>query len=246
MQARSFSTVTRVLLERELAKHEARHDFGRPASSPFHYDPVDRHVHRTRHDPSRSPGGGGQPPCRSRPHWRLCCGAGRGHSRSLRGRQSTRTLRSPACAGTGFRSRSRLPRCLGVLGGSGSNAAGYSCRGTFVLDGQRYSDTIPGDTLLAPGTTVRLVTVESDPGLIATIQQVESDHTSWAGVHSPDRAPGRTGGSRGRHRRPEPQRLGDRQLSSAPLESGLPGRPPLLPGPRRGRVALVRSRTGRH
>jgi hypothetical protein len=69
-------------------------------------------------------------------------------------------------------------KCLGVLGGSGSNAAGYSCRGTFVLNGKRYTHTIPGDTLLAPGTIVRLVTVESDPGLIATVNQVESDRTS--------------------------------------------------------------------
>ena len=70
--------------------------------------------------------------------------------------------------------------CLGVLGGSGSNAAGYSCRGTFVLDGKRHAGTIPGGTLLAPGTTVRMVTVESHPGLIATIHQAESDHTSSA------------------------------------------------------------------
>jgi hypothetical protein len=72
-----------------------------------------------------------------------------------------------------------VSRCRGVLSGSGSNAAGYSCRGTFALDGKRYSDTIPGDTLLAPGTTLRMVTVESDPGLIATIHQVEGERTSW-------------------------------------------------------------------
>jgi hypothetical protein len=70
--------------------------------------------------------------------------------------------------------------CLGVLGGSGSNAAGYSCRGTFVLDGKSHAGTIPGSTLLAPGTTLRMVTVESHPGLIATIHQAESDHTSSA------------------------------------------------------------------
>ena len=72
-----------------------------------------------------------------------------------------------------------VSRCLGELSGSGSNAAGYSCRGTFVLNGQRHSGTIPGNTLLAPGTTVRMVTVESDPGLIATIHQAETGHTSW-------------------------------------------------------------------
>jgi hypothetical protein len=72
-----------------------------------------------------------------------------------------------------------VSRCLGALSGSGSNAAGYSCRGTFVLDGRRHSGTIPGHALLAPGTTVRLVTVESDPGIIATIHEAESEHTSW-------------------------------------------------------------------
>jgi hypothetical protein len=68
--------------------------------------------------------------------------------------------------------------CRGLMGGSGSNAAGASCSGTFVLDGRRYSATIPGDTIRAPGTTIRLVTVESDPGLLATAHQVESEHAS--------------------------------------------------------------------
>jgi hypothetical protein len=72
-----------------------------------------------------------------------------------------------------------VSRCMGVLSGSGSNVTGYICRGTFVLDGHRHSGTIPGNALLAPGTTLRLVTVESDPGLIATIHQAESEHTSW-------------------------------------------------------------------
>jgi hypothetical protein len=71
-----------------------------------------------------------------------------------------------------------VSRCLGVLSGSGSNAAGYSCRGTFVLDGRRHSETIPGNALLGPGTTLRLVTVKNDPALIATVHQAESEHTS--------------------------------------------------------------------
>jgi hypothetical protein len=69
--------------------------------------------------------------------------------------------------------------CRGLLGGSGSNAAGDSCSGTFVLQGRRYSATIPGDTLRAPGSTIRLVTVASDPGLLATVHQVQSEHASW-------------------------------------------------------------------
>jgi hypothetical protein len=69
--------------------------------------------------------------------------------------------------------------CRGLLGGSGSNATGSSCSGTFVLAGRRYSSTIPGGTLRAPGTTVRLMTIESDPGLLATFHQVKSEHASW-------------------------------------------------------------------
>ena len=78
-----------------------------------------------------------------------------------------------------------VTECLGALGGSGSNAAGYSCRGTFVLDGHRHLVGLPGQSLLAPGATVRLVTVKSNPGLVATSQQVETEHTSWAGLILP-------------------------------------------------------------
>src|SRR6202044_1163709 len=44
--------------------------------------------------------------------------------------------------------------CLGLLGGSGSNAAGYSCRGTYALDGKTYSERLPGDSFHRPGSTV--------------------------------------------------------------------------------------------
>ena len=45
--------------------------------------------------------------------------------------------------------------CQGLLGGSGSNSAGYSCRGTYELDGHRYDEVLPGTALHAPGTVVR-------------------------------------------------------------------------------------------
>ncbi len=70
--------------------------------------------------------------------------------------------------------------CLGQLGGSGSNAAGYACRGTFALDGHRYNDAIPGNTLYPPGTTLRAVTVPSDPALLSTARAVASEHSSSA------------------------------------------------------------------
>jgi hypothetical protein len=68
--------------------------------------------------------------------------------------------------------------CQGLLGGSGSNAAGYACRGTFTLDGRRYSDNIPGNVQRLPGSTVRAVTVRDDPALIDTATALAHEHPS--------------------------------------------------------------------
>lgn len=68
--------------------------------------------------------------------------------------------------------------CLGLLGGSGSNAAGNTCRGSFTLDGRRHVVDIPGDVERPPGTTVRAVTVASDPGLLETVSQLSTEHAS--------------------------------------------------------------------
>jgi hypothetical protein len=69
--------------------------------------------------------------------------------------------------------------CIGLMGGSGSNLAGYSCQGTFLLDGHRHSDDIPGDSLLRPGSTVRGVSASSDPGLLSTVGVLATQHSSW-------------------------------------------------------------------
>ena len=61
-----------------------------------------------------------------------------------------------------------MTACLGQLGGSGSNAAGYQCRGSFTIDGRHYNEIIPGTTLLPLGTTVRGVIDPGDPALIST------------------------------------------------------------------------------
>jgi len=68
--------------------------------------------------------------------------------------------------------------CIGLLGGSGSNDAGYSCHGTFVLQGHRYDDAIPGNMQLAPGSTLAGVTVASDPALFTTAALLPTQHTS--------------------------------------------------------------------
>jgi hypothetical protein len=69
--------------------------------------------------------------------------------------------------------------CIGLMGGSGSNLAGYSCKGTFFLDGHRQNDAIPGTTFLRPDSTIRGVAVPSDPGLLSTVGILETEHSSW-------------------------------------------------------------------
>jgi di/tricarboxylate transporter len=70
--------------------------------------------------------------------------------------------------------------CNALLGGSGSNAAGYRCRGSYELDGHRYQETLPDDSPYAIGTKVKVIAAENDPGLIATAQQVRSARASWS------------------------------------------------------------------
>jgi hypothetical protein len=69
--------------------------------------------------------------------------------------------------------------CLGLLGGSGSNAAGYSCRGSYTLDGKHYSGLqLPGDSFHRPGTTVAAVAVPGDPALVSPASIVANEHSS--------------------------------------------------------------------
>jgi hypothetical protein len=70
-------------------------------------------------------------------------------------------------------------RCLGLMGGSGSNAAGYSCSGSFSIGGHRYSEQIPGTTFYAPGTNIRALTVPGDPALVSPVKIVATEHASW-------------------------------------------------------------------
>jgi hypothetical protein len=73
----------------------------------------------------------------------------------------------------------KVTGCMGLLGGSGSNAAGYDCRGTFTLGGRTYTENLPGNTLLIPGTTLPGVSVPGDPALVSTPSAVASQHPSW-------------------------------------------------------------------
>ena len=74
--------------------------------------------------------------------------------------------------------RFTVAACLGLLGGSGSNAAGYSCHGSYRLDGQRFEEHLPGDTLRAPGSVVRAVAVPGDPALVTTAAALRTERAS--------------------------------------------------------------------
>lgn len=68
--------------------------------------------------------------------------------------------------------------CRGLLGGSGTNAAGYTCAGVYVLDGARHTATLPGNIQLAPGTVVAEIAATTDPGLLSSAQLVRSERSS--------------------------------------------------------------------
>lgn len=71
-----------------------------------------------------------------------------------------------------------VTQCRGELGGSGSNDAGFVCRGAYRLDGRRYVESIPGNTRYDPGTTIKAVAVPDDPQLVAPATTVAGEHPS--------------------------------------------------------------------
>jgi hypothetical protein len=72
--------------------------------------------------------------------------------------------------------------CLGLLGGSGSNAAGYSCHGSYTLDSRRYIEPLPGTSFHRPGATIPAVAVPGDPALLSPDSIIDKQHSS-AGVY---------------------------------------------------------------
>lgn len=72
-----------------------------------------------------------------------------------------------------------VSRCVGLLGGSGSNAAGYACRGSYDFRGKRYEEAIPGNVNRAPGSTLRGVIASGDPALLSTPGTLGAEQASW-------------------------------------------------------------------
>jgi hypothetical protein len=71
-----------------------------------------------------------------------------------------------------------VSKCLGLLGGSGSNGAGFSCQGSYTIDGRRMFENLPGSSQHAPGDRVAAISVPSDPSLLSTPAIVDSERAS--------------------------------------------------------------------
>jgi hypothetical protein len=71
-----------------------------------------------------------------------------------------------------------VSKCLGLLGGSGSNAAGYACQGSYTVDGRHFFENLPGSSNHAPGDRVKAISVPSDPTLLSTPAIVDSERAS--------------------------------------------------------------------
>ncbi len=69
--------------------------------------------------------------------------------------------------------------CLGLMGGTGQNPAGFSCTGSYVLGGTQYRQSIPGTAFHAPGSSFQGIAVPSDPKLLTTPYQLARQHASW-------------------------------------------------------------------
>lgn len=69
--------------------------------------------------------------------------------------------------------------CVGNIGGSGSNAAGYTCRGSYRVHGVRYEEVIASkSTLSAPGTKLDGVADPSRPSTVELASAVAKSSSS--------------------------------------------------------------------
>jgi hypothetical protein len=71
-----------------------------------------------------------------------------------------------------------VTKCLGLMGGSGSNPAGYSCSGSFTIHGIRYVEALPGTAHHEVGSEVAATAVPNDPALVSPDSVLRSEHSS--------------------------------------------------------------------
>jgi hypothetical protein len=70
--------------------------------------------------------------------------------------------------------------CVAMASGTGATIVGYTCRGTFTLDGQSHEDVIRGSNVVRPaGQKLRGITDPGDPALLSTARAVATTHASW-------------------------------------------------------------------
>jgi hypothetical protein len=69
--------------------------------------------------------------------------------------------------------------CIGNIGGSGSNSAGYTCRGDYTVNGATYREIIGSmATFSATGTTVRGVVDPSHHGTVVLSSALRNSSAS--------------------------------------------------------------------
>jgi hypothetical protein len=72
-----------------------------------------------------------------------------------------------------------VTNCVGNIGGSGSNAAGYTCHGSYRVDGIRYQEIIGSKTTLSTaGTHLRAVADPLHPGTIELASAIAKSSSS--------------------------------------------------------------------
>jgi hypothetical protein len=72
-----------------------------------------------------------------------------------------------------------VTNCVGNIGGSGSNAAGYTCHGSYSVRGVRYREIIGSKTTLsARGVQLRAVADPAHPSTIELASKVRTSSSS--------------------------------------------------------------------
>jgi hypothetical protein len=74
-----------------------------------------------------------------------------------------------------------ISNCVGNMGGSGSNVAGYVCRGTYALEGVKYNEIVSSMTTFAsPGARVQAIADPSQHGYVALASAIKNASSSSA------------------------------------------------------------------
>jgi hypothetical protein len=71
-----------------------------------------------------------------------------------------------------------ITHCFALMGGSGSNAVGDSCTGSFTVHGRRYTESLPGTGFHHIGSTVSATVVPNDPALVSPNDILKNEHSS--------------------------------------------------------------------